>query len=394
MNIESVRSELRDTVINHWEDYVDYVCFKTSCENINPCFYYLEEHPVYRSNISSEGKNAIKIMQNIGCYGTSEIIKNLLDDEEECVEIQINITELEQVINVLEYMNTLLPISEEVRELVLYLSKINLPQMGMSDYLALYFGGYVKNKGEINRIKFYFKTFDVCESENTSDYYLEKLEKIQGLTDNKAFAIIKSFITSGKGILRCVGLDYRKDQSYRLKYYIQGKREFDDGKYLYDNWQMVSEKDICLLENIDKIKKNMRQFKNLSCKFIQISNINQEEVKVNLYYKFEKKSNKKYYSLRDDLVLRNIGGIYFVVDIRDKECYDLKLLLSLNEMGKEIFNYMKKYGVFSIQGIVSYIENIIIDYTPEMHSKIEMDVKNYVFHMQKKGYVLEMNGGE
>lgn len=394
MNTEFARNEIEKITTNHLEDYVDYICFKTSSKNINPSFYYLEEHPTYRKCLSAQGRDLIKKMQSMGCYGTSELINSSTDDEEECIEIQINVTKKEQLIEVIKYMNSLLPISEEFYELIIYLSQMHPPYIECSDYMALYFCGYVKDKQDFSRIKFYFKTFDVYETENLSDYYLTYLEKRPELICNRAFAIMKSFLKNGKGTLRCIGLDYMKNQSYKVKYYIQGNTEFDDRELLYESWPICSEKDELLLNNINEIKRFMDNFNALNCRFIQICDIGEEEVKMNLYYQFDKKNRKTYYSLRNDLVLRDIGGLYFIIDIRDKECYDLKRLLSVNEMGKEIFKYMRKYGVFSMQGIVSYIESIIVDYKPELHSKIENDVKNYIMQMQQKGYVLEVNGGE
>lgn len=393
MDTEFARNEIEKIVANHWENYVDYICFKTSSAYINPSFYYLEEYPRYEEWLSNQGRDLIKKMYDIGCYGTSELIKTSISDAEECIEVKINITGKEQVIRVIEYMNKLLPINKEVYELIIYLSQISFPQTECSDFMALYFCGYDKNEQGFSRIKFYFKTFDVYESENLSDYYLKYLEKRPELICNKAYMITKALLENAKGTLRCIGLDCMKNQSYRIKYYIQGSTELDNRKLLYENWKMCSEKDELLLNNINEIEKFMGDFNNISCRFIQICDVD-EEVKVNLYYQFDKKKRKIYYSLRNDLVLRDIGGIYFVIDVREKKCYDLKRLLSLNEMGKEIFKYMKKYGVFSIQGIVSYIESIIVDCKPELHLIIEKDVQNYILGMKEKGYVLEVNGGE
>lgn len=109
-----------------------------------------------------------------------------------------------------------------------------------------------------------------------------------------------------------------------------------------------------------------------------------------MYLRSQTKYQKKYYSMREGLVLRDIGGISFLVDIHEKHYYDLKNLFSVNETGQVIIKYLMSNGVCTLDGIVSHLRSLIKNYNAELYPVIYSDCKTFVEHLQENGYLLEV----
>ena len=139
-----------------------------------------------------------------------------------------------------------------------------------------------------------------------------------------------------------------------------------------------------LLEIIDDIRDE-------SCDLLQISSgYSNDDESINLYLDSPIKHKKKYYSVREGLVLRNIGGVVFLIDIHEKHYYDLKNLFSVNETGKSIIEYMMQQGVCTLDGIVSYLRSVIKDYNAQLYPIIYSDCKMFVELLQRNGYLQEV----
>lgn len=66
---------------------------------------------------------------------------------------------------------------------------------------------------------------------------------------------------------------------------------------------------------------------------------------INMYMKSQTKYQKTYFSMREGLVLRDISGISFLIDIYEKQYYDFQELFSVNETGQVIIKYLMTNGV-------------------------------------------------
>lgn len=401
--LNEVNKEIDRNVCQKNEEYVDYICLKLVDNKIIPRYYYLQGHPEYENNISRYGKVLNKKMYELGCFGTSEIISGNQNDLETFV--KINIADEVQQEAVYKYFNSLIPLEKQVKELLWYLSnmpyfKKNTNEKASSLYKPLYYCGLVSKNDKVHKIKLYYQICDSYENEMTSSdkirrnkFYINYLERYKELSNSRAFEVLKNYLRDPENKLISIGVDCLERGKHNIKYYIKSDKNLDNAAYLYEQGKLDSVEEKYILSNVKIIHKELKKQERIECKFIQIGSVNNEMIKMNLYYEFNRKFFKQYYCLKKEILLRDIGGINFLIDIKDKRYYDAKYLLTINEIGKAIFQYMKNNGVFSIEGIVYYIENLIIDFTPNMHEKIEKDVSDFVYDMINRGYVIEVNGG-
>lgn len=107
---------------------------------------------------------------------------------------------------------------------------------------------------------------------------------------------------------------------------------------------------------------------------------------------FEKNQNNKkiFYSIKEGIVLRDVGGVIFLIDIHEKYYYDYKNLFSVNDIGKVIIKFALNNKVFTIEAVVSYLKSIIKDYHPEMYSLIYSDCQKFINELLDLGYVEEI----
>ena len=111
---------------------------------------------------------------------------------------------------------------------------------------------------------------------------------------------------------------------------------------------------------------------------------------INMYMKSQTNYQKTYFSMREGLVLRDIGGISFLIDIYEKQYYDFQELFSVNETGQVIIKYLMTNGVCTLDGIVSYLRSLIKNYNTELYSVIYSDCKMFVENLESKGYLMEV----
>lgn len=94
--------------------------------------------------------------------------------------------------------------------------------------------------------------------------------------------------------------------------------------------------------------------------------------------------NMQYY-ISESFVLRDIGGIYFAVDITDKHVYKEKKIISLNEIGYTILKLAKEQKRFSAQSLTADLTRLLVgDFDS---ARIQKDVDAFLVDIQNKGIV-------
>lgn len=97
------------------------------------------------------------------------------------------------------------------------------------------------------------------------------------------------------------------------------------------------------------------------------------------------------YKIREGIVSRDIGKLYFLVDIHEKHCYEIKKIYSVNEMGKFLFDLMNQKEKFNEEEIFDELANNLTDYTEELKPQIQNDIKVFINDLLKVGYVVEVS---
>lgn len=79
-----------------------------------------------------------------------------------------------------------------------------------------------------------------------------------------------------------------------------------------------------------------------------------------------------------------------MIDIHEKQYYDLKELFSVNETGQVIIKYLMINGVCTLDGIVSHLRSLIKNYNNELYPAIYSDCKMFIELLQSYGYLMEV----
>ena len=96
------------------------------------------------------------------------------------------------------------------------------------------------------------------------------------------------------------------------------------------------------------------------------------------------------YKLYKEIVSRNIGGLYFLIDIKDKYCYDFKKIYSVNQIGNALFNIMRKLELFNIAMVAEELKKQLSDYHSSLDEQIDTDVKDFIQRLIDVGYIGEV----
>lgn len=93
------------------------------------------------------------------------------------------------------------------------------------------------------------------------------------------------------------------------------------------------------------------------------------------------------YFIRDNLVLRNIDGIYLIVDIENKYYIDRKHIQRVNLIGSILFKFMIELKSFSIESLYQKLVPYIKNFNVHMEDKIKDDIKKFINSLEKLNYV-------
>ena len=97
------------------------------------------------------------------------------------------------------------------------------------------------------------------------------------------------------------------------------------------------------------------------------------------------------YKVKGDVIPRDIAGIYFLVDISEKDYYSKKEIFSTNQTGYEQFKIMQDLNVFTIDDLVSRFIMCLTDYTDELYAPILSDTTAFIRDLITAGYVEELS---
>ena len=98
------------------------------------------------------------------------------------------------------------------------------------------------------------------------------------------------------------------------------------------------------------------------------------------------------YRAKDEVIPRDIAGIYFLVDITEKDYYSKKEIYSTNEIGYEQFKIMKMLSVFSVPDMLQEFIKLLNDYNDNMYDMILKDAERFVANLITAGYLEEYQG--
>lgn len=363
---------------------IDCICIKCQKDNFSASRYCLEGHPNYEKELLEINKLCIDKMREIGCYGTSELVLPIGTNMDfQKFDIKVNLKDRQQIEEILDFFDEY--ISEDIKKEVLKIDEVLSNLSRESEYRSLYHVATIVDKyGQIKGLKFYFKTFDIEESVVKRKLYINALEQFEFVREDHIYSFIKQILESSNVDLQCLGLELLNGERSKIKYYLKVKESMEMTFELLKEYAKKYNLSQCLYETMCVIDK----FKELNIDIIQLTTDKLENNYINFYCKNNQlPALKRYYAIREGLVLRNIEGVYFLIDINEKKYYDLKRLYQVNQIGKVIIEYMQKHPITTISGIVSYLKTIIKNYRIEMYNQIYDDCEAFVIELQNKQYV-------
>lgn len=95
------------------------------------------------------------------------------------------------------------------------------------------------------------------------------------------------------------------------------------------------------------------------------------------------------YHVKEDVIPRDIAGVYFLVDITEKDYYSKKEIFSTNETGYELFKIMKRLSVFSVVDVLQEFVKLLNDYNDNMYDMILEDTEKFIADLVSASYLEE-----
>ena len=369
-------------------DHIDYICIKSKSDGLHTDVYYLDGHQTFETSLTSYDLKFIDFTRDIDCYGISE---KMLGDS--CMSdrfyVRVNISNEQQELKLIDYLQKKQNLSNEQIQILDYLRNMGAGTEKNRDYRSLYYCGFSKKSKSVkyDSVRFYFKTFGADESLRCNIDYLSYCEQCPIIKEDKIFPVIRDLVLNKRAGLRCIGVDISDIHLTKIKYYLCKTDINNDIKDLLLELRKYPQ----YFQTVDTLLEIIDDIRDESCDLLQISSgYSNDDESINLYLDSPIKHKKKYYSVREGLVLRNIGGVVFLIDIHEKHYYDLKNLFSVNETGKSIIEYMMQQGLCTLDGIVSYLRSVIKDYNAQLYPIIYSDCKMFVELLQRNGYLQEV----
>ena len=93
------------------------------------------------------------------------------------------------------------------------------------------------------------------------------------------------------------------------------------------------------------------------------------------------------YFIRDNLVLRNIDGIYLIIDVENKYYIDRKHIQRVNLIGSILFKFMIELKSFSLENLYQKLIPHIKDFNIDMEFKIKDDIEKFIKSLEKSNFV-------
>ena len=96
------------------------------------------------------------------------------------------------------------------------------------------------------------------------------------------------------------------------------------------------------------------------------------------------------YKFKQNIRIRNICGVYFLIDIADKKLSINRKLISFNEIAAVIIQIADEQQNFNCRTIHEILIKKLIDVTDDLNVQIMKDVEEFLRDLFIKGYVEEM----
>ena len=368
--------------------HVDYVCIKAKSGILFEDIYYLDGHPMFESSLTDFDMNFINFTHSINVYGISEKMFGNSSSLDRCY-VRVNISDEQQELKLVDYLRQGNKLSLEQESILDYLRNMDSIIKNTDDYRPLYYCGFSKESksSRYNSIRFYFKTFSKDESMRYDFDCIKYFAQCPIIKKDITFQIVCDLILNKSAGLRSIGVDISDSCSVKIKYYLC---EIPGGNKISEVLLKLK-KYSHYVNNVEALFTIIPDLQNYHCDLLQISSgfFNGDE-SINIYMKSKTKYQKKYFSIREGLVLRDLGGISFLIDIHEKQYYDLKELFSVNETGQVIIKYLMINGVCTLDGIVSHLRSLIKNYNNELYPAIYSDCKMFIELLQSYGYLMEV----
>lgn len=372
---------------NKWLDTVDYQLIDYVCLKFNhqkertTVIYCLEGSNIYDEMISLEDRIFVSKCKDLDCYGNSELI---YDGKTECNKdkfyVRLNISDVDQYKNVIQELNSFIKLTNDQIELVRIINHITNEYMQKGDYQALYYCGFIKSKNaqEYDSIRLYFQITE-DKTRKIGSNVLNNLSIYNKISDDSAFHLVGKLIKNGSASLRCVGIEFDRAGNYRVKYFVEPVsdtvfKEIRLSEFWFESGSFSEMCEDSRLKRVDLVQ--------ISSGFKQI------EPTVGFYFKPYQKP-VKYYAVREGIIARNIGGVYFLVDIHNKDYYNNKSLDRINQTGYEIVRIIQNRKLCNIVAIMSDFLGLLKQYDKSSKSCIEKDICSFIQQLVNKGYIVK-----
>lgn len=367
----------------HTVDYrfVDYVCLKfNQNKRKNTVVYCMEGHGIYDEMISCEAKDLVRKCKELGCYGNSELI---FDGKSKSYKdkfyVRLNISEKEQYEKIVSIFNNYIELTHEQLGLLRIINHTTNAYMPKGDYQALYYCGYINNNSqEYDSIRFYYQITE-DKTRKVGSNILNNMADYNKISDDLAFCIVEKLVNKGLAALRCIGIEFDREGNNRVKFFVEPfsntvLKELRLSGFWFEG---DSFSEMCADIRLEKVD------------LVQISSgFNQTEKTVGFYIK-PYEAHNYYYTIREGIVARNIGGVYFLVDIHNKDYYDNKLLERVNQTGYEIVRIIQNRKICNIVAIMYDFLGLLKGYDQSLKSCIEKDINSFIRQLENKGYIIK-----
>jgi hypothetical protein len=88
---------------------------------------------------------------------------------------------------------------------------------------------------------------------------------------------------------------------------------------------------------------------------------------------------------KQDIVVRNIEGLFFLVDITKKDYANNSFIMCINEMGKFIWDNLRQTS--TIEQITESIIDFSIDEELE-YDEVYNDIKDFIHQLKSEGLII------
>lgn len=370
-------------------DNVDFVCIKSDSKTVNLATYYLEGHQKLESFLTDDDNDLIRFANNLGCYSTAEIMLSEKNSNQDRFYIRITpSTELQESQLYIFLTQKLERVNKNANSLF-EIYKLTEQFTGeFNDYKPLYFCGFIKHRNSnlYDKVRFYFKTFGVDEQRRNDLEIIHYLENWTLICEDCGFKTVRDLILGGQVGLRSIGFELDNTGNFNLKFYlcrVLGEFQIEELIETLQSYPVFK-------SQANKLLPLFNELNGYYCELIQLSSGSATtDAHINLYLRPNKRESRMYYSLNRGLVLRNIGGVTFLIDIHEKNYYDSKSIFSVNQTGKAIIEYFKNNNIGTVEGAVSYLKSLLIDYTSDLYPILFADCTAFILTLLDKGYLKE-----